>query len=125
VEGWIESLSPEVAPFGIRTMLVEPGFFRTELLTPESTNYAEPSIDDYAERTEQTVAAWNSMNGQQGGDPAKLANALVQLAGQDEPPLSFAAGADAVETVEQKAKNMLAQVDAYRDLSTSLALDED
>jgi NAD(P)-dependent dehydrogenase (short-subunit alcohol dehydrogenase family) len=56
VEGWIESLTPEVAPFGIRTMLVEPGFFRTELLTPESTNYAEPSIDDYAERTEQTVA---------------------------------------------------------------------
>jgi NAD(P)-dependent dehydrogenase (short-subunit alcohol dehydrogenase family) len=69
VEGWIESLTPEVAPFGIRTMLVEPGFFRTELLTPESTNYAEPSIDDYAERTEQTVAVWNSMNGQQGSDP--------------------------------------------------------
>jgi NAD(P)-dependent dehydrogenase (short-subunit alcohol dehydrogenase family) len=125
VEGWIESLSPEVAPFGIRTMLVEPGFFRTELLTPESTNYAEPSIEDYAERTEQTVAVWNSMNGQQSGDPAKLANALVQLAGQDESPLRWAAGADAVETVEQKAKDMLAQVDAYRDLSTSLALDED
>src|SRR5947207_10909770 len=50
VEGWIESLTPEVAPFGIRTMLVEPGFFRTELLTEESTNYPEPSIHDYAER---------------------------------------------------------------------------
>jgi NAD(P)-dependent dehydrogenase (short-subunit alcohol dehydrogenase family) len=125
VEGWMESLTPEVAPFGIRTMVVEPGFFRTELLTPESTNYAEPSIEDYAERTEQTVAVWNSMNGQQGGDPAKLANALVRLASQDEPPPRWAAGADAVETVEQKAKDMLAQVDAYRDLSTSLALDED
>lgn len=124
VEGWIESLTPEVAPFGIRTMLVEPGFFRTELLTPESTNYAEPSIDDYAERTEQTVAVWNSMNGQQGGDPAKLANALVQLAGQDEPPLRFAAGADAIATVEQKAKDLLAQADAYRDLTTSLAIEE-
>ena len=124
VEGWIESLTPEVAPFGIRTMLVEPGFFRTELLTPESTNYVKPSINDYAERTEQTVAAWNSMNGQQGGEPAKLANALVQLASQDELPLRWAAGADAVETVEQKAKDMLAQVDAYRDLSTSLALDD-
>ena len=81
MEGWIESLTPEVAPFGIRTMVVEPGFFRTELLTPESTNYAEPSIEDYAERTEQTVALWNSMNGRQGGDPAKLAEALVRLAG--------------------------------------------
>ena len=124
VEGWIESLTPEVAPFGIRTMLVEPGFFRTELLTPESTNYAEPSIDDYAERTEQTIAVWNSMNGQQGGDPAKLANALVQLAGQDEPPLRFVAGADAIAAVEQKAKDLLTQADAYRDMSTSLAIEE-
>jgi len=121
VEGWIESLTPEVAPFGIRTMLVEPGFFRTELLTEESTNYPEPSLDDYAERTKQTVTAWKGMNGKQGGDPAKLAKALVQLASQDEPPLRWVAGADAVQVVEQKAKDLLAQVDAYRDLSSSLA----
>jgi NAD(P)-dependent dehydrogenase (short-subunit alcohol dehydrogenase family) len=124
VEGWIESLAPEVAPFGIRTMVVEPGFFRTELLTPESTNYAAPLIDDYAERTKQTVAAWSDMNGKQGGDPAKLASALVQLASQDEPPLRWVAGADAVETAEQKAKDMLAQVDAYRELSSNLAHDD-
>jgi NAD(P)-dependent dehydrogenase (short-subunit alcohol dehydrogenase family) len=124
VEGWIESLAPEVAPFGIRTMLVEPGFFRTELLSPESTNYAKASIDDYAERTTQTVAAWKAMNGQQGGDPAKLANALVQLAGLDEPPLRWVAGADAVATVEQKAKDLLAQADAYRELSSSLAFSD-
>ena len=124
VEGWIESLAPEVAPFGIRTMLVEPGFFRTELLTPESTNYAESTIEDYAERTEQTVAAWNGMNGQQQGDPAKLADAVVQLAGQDEPPLRFAAGADAVETFANKAELLLAQADAHRELSSSLAHDD-
>ncbi|WP_260982491.1 SDR family NAD(P)-dependent oxidoreductase [Arthrobacter sp. U41] len=46
VEGWAESLAPEIAPFGIRSMIVEPGFFRTELLTPESTSYAESTIDD-------------------------------------------------------------------------------
>jgi NAD(P)-dependent dehydrogenase (short-subunit alcohol dehydrogenase family) len=124
VEGWIESLTPEVGPLGIRMMIVEPGFFRTELLTPESTRYAESSIDDYADRTEQTVAAWNSMNGQQGGDPAKLANALVQLASQEDPPLRFVAGADAVETVEKKAKDLLAQAEAYRELSSSLAHDD-
>jgi NAD(P)-dependent dehydrogenase (short-subunit alcohol dehydrogenase family) len=124
VEGWIESLTPEVAPFGIRTMLVEPGFFRTELLTPESTTYAGPSIDDYAERTKQTIAAWNGMNGRQGGDPAKLAGALVQLAGQEKPPLRFVAGADAVATVEQKAKGLLAQAGAYRELSGNLAYDD-
>ena len=124
VEGWIESLSPEVAPFGIRTMLVEPGFFRTELLTEDSTNYPKPSIDDYAEKTKQTVTAWKGMNGLQGGDPAKLAKALIQLASQAEPPLRWAAGADAVQTVEQKAKDLLAQADAYRELSSSLAHDD-
>jgi NAD(P)-dependent dehydrogenase (short-subunit alcohol dehydrogenase family) len=124
VEGLIESLTPEVAPFGIRTMLVEPGFFRTELLTPQSTTYAEPSIDDYAERTKQTVTAWNGMNGRQGGDPAKLANALVQLAAQEEPPLRWVAGADAVEIVENKAKELLAQAGAYRELSGNLAHDD-
>src|SRR6266581_1577699 len=118
IEGWLESLTPEIAPFGIRTMLVEPGFFRTDLLEDISTIWPEPSIDDYAERTRQTVAGWKGMSGKQSGDPAKLAKALVQLAGQAEPPLRWAAGADAVVTVEHKAKTMLAQVDAYRELSS-------
>jgi len=121
VEGWMESLTPEVAPFGIRTMLVEPGFFRTELLTPESTKFAASSIEDYAERTEQTVAGWKSMNGLQGGDPAKLADALITLASQEEPPLRFAAGADAVATLEHKGRDLLAQAHAHRELSGSLA----
>jgi NAD(P)-dependent dehydrogenase (short-subunit alcohol dehydrogenase family) len=121
LEGWTESLTPELAPFGIRTMLVEPGFFRTELLTPESTSYAEPTIEDYIERTKQTVAAWNGMNGQQGGDPAKLAEALIQLIDTGEPPLRWAAGADAVQTLEQKARTLSDQADAHRELSSSLA----
>jgi NAD(P)-dependent dehydrogenase (short-subunit alcohol dehydrogenase family) len=124
VEGWIESLAPEVATFGIRTMLVEPGFFRTELLTEESTNYPEPSIDDYAQKTKQTVTAWKGMNGLQGGDPGKLAKALIQLTSLDDPPLRWAAGADAIGTFERKANDLLAQADAYRDLSSALAFDE-
>jgi NAD(P)-dependent dehydrogenase (short-subunit alcohol dehydrogenase family) len=124
VEGWMESLAPEVAPFGIRTMLVEPGFFRTELLTPESTKYAESSIEDYAQRTEQTVTAWKSMNGQQSGDPAKLADALIQLAAQDEPPLRFPGGADAVTTFENRARLLQAQADANRELSSNLNHDD-
>ncbi|WP_436535729.1 SDR family oxidoreductase [Actinoplanes sp. HUAS TT8] len=120
LEGWMESLAPEVAPYGIRTMLVEPGFFRTDLLTPESTTYAEPSIEDYAERTRQTVTAWNGMNGRQGGDPARLAAALVRLIGSEEPPLRWAAGADAVDVLERKAKLLLEQAGAHRGLSSSL-----
>jgi NAD(P)-dependent dehydrogenase (short-subunit alcohol dehydrogenase family) len=123
IEGWMESLTPEIAPFGIRTMLVEPGFFRTELLTNDSTTYAEPSIDDYAEKTKEIVAAWKSMDGKQGGDPAKLADALVKLAALKEPPTRFAAGADAVQTFEAKANALLTQAQAHRGLSTSLAYD--
>ncbi len=122
VEGWIESLAREVEPFGIQTMLVEPGFFRTELLAPKSTKYAEPTIADYAKRTARTVAAWKSMDGRQDGDPAKLANALVRLARQG-PPQRFVAGADAMATVEKKAKDLLAQVDASRELSGNLTFD--
>ncbi len=121
IEGWMESLTPEIAPFGIRTMLVEPGFFRTELLALGSTTYAEPSIDDYAERTRETVAAWSGMDGKQSGDPAKLADALVKLARFEEPPARFAAGADAVQTFEAKAKALLAQAEAHRALSSSLS----
>lgn len=121
VEGWMESLAPEVAPFGIRTMLVEPGFFRTELLSPASTTYAALSIDDYAEQTSATVTAWNGMDGQQGGDPAKLGAAIVHLAGLDAPPARFAAGADAIQAFRDKAALLLAQAEAFEALSTSLA----
>jgi len=121
VEGFMEALAPEVAPFGIRTMLVEPGFFRTELLTPQSTRYAAASIADYADRSASTVAAWQSMDGKQGGDPAKLATALVKLAGLQDIPARFAAGADAVSVFQTKARTLLAQADAHRELSGSLA----
>lgn len=121
VEGWMESLAIEVADLGIKTMIVDPGFFRTELLSASSTTFAQPSIADYAERTRQTIDAWSGMSGKQGGDPAKLAHALVQLAGLDAPPARFAAGADAVQVFEDKAKALLAQAHAHRELSSSLA----
>jgi NAD(P)-dependent dehydrogenase (short-subunit alcohol dehydrogenase family) len=124
VEGWMESLTPEVGPFGIRTMLVEPGFFRTELLTNDSTTYAQPTIDDYAQQTKEIVAAWKSMDGKQGGDPAKLAHALLKLVELKEPPTRFAAGADAVQTFETKAKALLAQANAHHELSISLAYND-
>jgi len=124
VEGFMEGLASEVAPFGTRTMLVEPGFFRTELLTPQSTQFAEPSIEDYAERTQATVDGWRSMDGKQGGDPAKLADALVQLVSLEKPPVRFAAGADAVETFEAKAHTLHDQANAHRELSVSLAHDD-
>ena len=94
VEGWMESLAPEIAPFGIRTMLVEPGFFRTELLSAR--------LDDLRRALHRRLRRAHAgrpsppgrgMNGKQGGDPAKLADALVQLAGAraSRPPASLPA----------------------------------
>ena len=124
LEGWMESLQPEVAPFGISTTIVNPGFFRTDLLTQESTTYATPSIQDYADRHAERVQWYKAMNGQQAGDPAKLAQAIVMIAGQQPPPRRFIAGADAIAAAEQKVQDLLEQINAYRDLSTSLALNE-
>jgi NAD(P)-dependent dehydrogenase (short-subunit alcohol dehydrogenase family) len=124
LEGWMESLQAEVAPFGITTTIVNPGFFRTELLTDQSTTYAKPSIADYDERRGPLVEYWKAQNGRQSGDPAKLARALVAIADQNPPPRRFIAGADAIATAEQKVADLNAQIEANRDLSTSLAFDE-
>ena len=124
VEGWMESLAPEVEPFGIHTTIVNPGFFRTELLTKESTTYAAASIDDYAERNAAMREFWESMNGKQGGDPAKLAQALLAIVAEEQPPLRFIACADAIETAEAKLAERQQQIDAYRDLSSALAVDK-
>jgi NAD(P)-dependent dehydrogenase (short-subunit alcohol dehydrogenase family) len=124
VEGWMESLAPEVEPFGIHTTIVNPGFFRTELLTKESTNYATPSIEDYADRNAAQREWWESQNGQQQGDPAKLARALLAIADEKQPPRRFIAGADAIDTAEQQIAALQQQVAAHRELSSSLAIDE-
>src|SRR5881296_552812 len=79
LEGWMESLHAEIAPFGITTTIVNPGFFRTELLTEQSTNYAAPSIADYDDRRGPLVEYWKAQNGQQAGDPAKLARELITI----------------------------------------------
>ena len=121
LEGWMESLHAEVAPFGITTTIVNPGFFRTELLTEQSTNYAAPSIDDYDEQRAKQLEFWKAQNGRQAGDPAKLAQALVTIASQEPPPRRFIAGADAIGTAEQRVADLRAQIEAHRDLSTSLA----
>jgi NAD(P)-dependent dehydrogenase (short-subunit alcohol dehydrogenase family) len=123
LEGWSESLRAEIAPFGIHVTIVNPGFFRTELLTEQSTNYANPSVSDYDDRRGPLVEYWKSQNGRQSGDPAKLARAIVTIANMKEPPRRFIAGADAIAGAEQKVAELKAEIDAHRELSTSLALD--
>jgi NAD(P)-dependent dehydrogenase (short-subunit alcohol dehydrogenase family) len=121
LEGFIHALQTEVAPFGINTTIVNPGFFRTELLTEQSTKYAENPIADYNTKREQLMQFWQSANGQQPGDPVKLAKALVTIANEDKPPLRFLAGADAVNTASNVATILNQQANAYYELSVSMA----
>jgi NAD(P)-dependent dehydrogenase (short-subunit alcohol dehydrogenase family) len=121
LEGWMQALQAEVAPFGIHTTIVNPGFFRTELLTEQSTAYANNPIADYDDRRAEQMKFWKGANGQQPGDPAKLAKALITIA--NDAPLRFVAGADAVDTAEQVATKLHQEVNAYRELSRSLAFE--
>lgn len=121
VDGWMESLQAEISAFDISTTIVNPGFFRTELLTEESTNYTENTIGDYDERRALQLAFWKGANGQQTGDPARLAKALIEIAALEKPPLRFLGGADAVDTADQVVAKLKQQTDAFRELSGSLA----
>jgi NAD(P)-dependent dehydrogenase (short-subunit alcohol dehydrogenase family) len=124
VDGWMESLAPEIEPFGIHTTIVNPGFFRTELLSEESTNYAPATIEDYAERNAALRELYTSTHGKQPGDPAKLAQAVLTIVDEEQPPFRFIGGADAIAQAELKLAERQQQIDAYRDLSTSLAVEE-
>ena len=124
LEGWMEALQPEVEPFGITTTIVNPGFFRTDLLSADSATYATPSIDDYADRHADRVQWYQDMNGHQEGDPAKLAQALLTITSLNQPPRRFIALAAILEVAEQKAQTLQAQADAYRELSSSLTHDD-
>lgn len=124
LEGWMESITPELARFGISTTLVEPGMFRTELLVEgSSTIWPELEIADYADAVEQTVRNWQSLNGQQPGNPELLARQLVDLVDSENPPARWAAGADAVQAIQAKGQLLVEQAGAY-DVSEALGFDE-
>jgi NAD(P)-dependent dehydrogenase (short-subunit alcohol dehydrogenase family) len=123
LEGWMSALSQEVAPFGIGTTIVNPGFFRTGLASPESLVWPEVTIDDYTERSAAQQAWWQSQDRHQPADPDKLAEALVALVREVPPPRRFIAGADVLALGERKIAELHAEMDAYRELSSSLVVD--
>lgn len=112
VEGWMESLHLEVAPYGIHTTVVEPGFFSTDLL--QAGTWPQTHIDDYADRRHDLLSSWQAMNGPQAGDPEKFARALLAVAALPEPPQRFVAGDDALAAVAVKALQLQEQVEASR-----------
>jgi NAD(P)-dependent dehydrogenase (short-subunit alcohol dehydrogenase family) len=118
VEGLSASVAQEVEPFGIKITAVEPGFFRTDLLDAHNVKYARSTIEDYAaEGTAENM--WSGYHGAQQGDPAKLGDVLVKIAGMDNPPKQFLAGSDAVAVIEPELEARLGELRANLDLSKS------
>jgi NAD(P)-dependent dehydrogenase (short-subunit alcohol dehydrogenase family) len=124
VEGLSEALAKEVAPLGIRVTIVEPGYFRTELLAPGALQYAATEIEDYSETAGAVRRSVHTMHGKQAGDPRKLAQALLRIVNSSNPPLRFLAGSDAVEMFEKKLEGARTDLDDWRELSVSLRYGE-
>jgi NAD(P)-dependent dehydrogenase (short-subunit alcohol dehydrogenase family) len=124
LEGWMSALAHEVEPYGIHTTVVNPGFFRTGLASPQSLIWPALSIDDYAERGAAQREWWSAQDGQQAGDPAKLAAALIEIANEDPPPRRFIAGADVIGLAQRKIELLRADIESHRTLSESLTFDE-
>lgn len=119
VEGFSEGLAQEVAPFGIQVTIVEPGFFRTDFLDAQSVRFGSIAVEDYAAQSAEVHASYGAYNHQQPGDPARLAEVLLQLAVHPHPPLRFAAGSDAVAVVSAKIDALRAELENWKTLSVT------
>ena len=118
VEGLSLSVATEVEQFGIKITVVEPGFFRTDILDARTVQWASNCIDDYAAEG-SAREMWSPYHGTQPGDPAKLGDALVKIAGMENPPKLFVAGSDALEVITPAVEDRLREIHADEALSNS------
>ena len=120
----MSALAQEVEPFGIRTTIVNPGFFRTGLASPESLVWPDVSIEDYAIRSAAQREWWSQQHGNQPGDPDKLAAALLAIVDENPAPRRFIAGAEVIQLAQRKIQQLAEAIDSHRELSESLTFDE-
>jgi NAD(P)-dependent dehydrogenase (short-subunit alcohol dehydrogenase family) len=118
VEGLSLSVATEVEQFGIKITVVAPGFFRTDLLDARNVRWPSNVIEDYAAEG-NIQETWSAYHGKQQGDPAKLGEVLVKIAGMEKPPKQFLAGSDALTVVVPVLEARLQEMRAYEDLSNS------
>jgi NAD(P)-dependent dehydrogenase (short-subunit alcohol dehydrogenase family) len=119
VEGITEALHDELAPLGIHATVIEPGFFRTDFMDNRSLARTGQQIGDYTETVGKTKIFAVERNHQQPGDPAKLAQALLQLANAEKPPLRLALGTDALARIAEKNSFVAQETAEWRSLSES------
>lgn len=124
VEGLSESLAAEVAPFGIKVTLVEPGYFRTEFLSSGSLRVADSQMDEYALVRESEALHQSHIKGNQPGDPVKAAAAMIQIATEPNPPLHLLLGQDAYDMAHQKMKTLQDELAQWKTLTVSTGFSE-
>ena len=119
IEGFSEGLAQEVAQFGIKVTLIEPGAFRTDFLNDSSVRFGANGIADYAAFSARTKSSFTDRANKQPGDPAKLAKAILVLADTEHAPLRYAAGSDALRRIEDKLAARRNEVEQWRALTLS------
>jgi NAD(P)-dependent dehydrogenase (short-subunit alcohol dehydrogenase family) len=115
VEGWMEGLAQELAPFGVRSLLVEPGMLRTDFMDGKSASFGSIDIPDYAEAVARHRAFIDGASGEQPGDPKRLAARIVALAAQDDAPSRFVFGDDARQWASAKVDELRQAIDQSAD----------
>ena len=120
VEGLTEALHIELAPLGIHATVVEPGFFRTDILdTSRSLIETAARITDYADTAGAMRDAVPGYNHQQPGDPAKLASAILTLVNAADPPLRLPLGPDTLKRMAEKNALVERETSIWRSLAAS------
>lgn len=111
IEGWMEGFAQELAPLGIRSLLVEPGMMRTEFMDRKSARFGSIDIADYAGAIAQYRAFVEKANGKQPNNPERLAGQIVALAVQDEVPSRLIVGDDARQWAGAKIDQLRREID--------------
>ncbi|WP_410014562.1 SDR family NAD(P)-dependent oxidoreductase [Sodalis sp. C49] len=119
VAGWSESLSIELEPFGIRATCIHPGPFRTDFLESTSVRFGDRVVDDYQQSSQAKRGALANTNHNQDGDPVKFGQAVVRLAEDKTPPVRWAAGTNAFETLMARADELRRSAHEWQALSQS------
>jgi NAD(P)-dependent dehydrogenase (short-subunit alcohol dehydrogenase family) len=122
LEGFTQTLRDEVAGFGIRTMIVEPGAFRTGLFRSGSA-YESAEMPEYADTVGPTREYVRTGHLAQPGDPAKAAEAIIEALEADQPPLRLVLGADAIGNIERRLGDLNEELERWRSLGEATAVE--
>lgn len=117
VAGLTESLAAEIKPFGVHATIVYPGYFRTDFLKDSSLLLPENPIEEYKEVRQSENAHKEGINGNQPGDPVKLAEALIKVSQDQNPPLHLFLGEDAFNMANQKIASVQGELGQWKEVS--------